>query len=313
MAPRSESIGGAASRLARPSPAPRRRPAAAAFAGEIDLDSLAAAARAVRAAAEAAAEADAAPADAASVTGGGERKAARARAAAAAPASAPAGDGAGGMGPPPSRAARRAAALVLASLYLAWFAALLAGSLAYEGEPVRAKPAALPLARFDAAFRRGGALLVPALWAARGALAPPAAPAARAAPLLAPGALYGLQGALRSAVLALHRRGLVFGSPRWALWPAADAAARAAGHPPHVMSDHILLAGAALAGLAAEAALAPLTAAALGGGAGRRAAGAAVGAAATALAAAVAGECYYTARHFHPPGEILSAAAVGNL
>lgn len=65
------------------------------------------------------------------------------------------------------------------------------------------------------------------------------------------------------------------------------------GHPPHVMSDHILLAAAVHAGLASEAVL-PALAWGAGGTARGRAFLRAYSAAAGALVALVSGECYFT-------------------
>ncbi|PSC69912.1 hypothetical protein C2E20_6610 [Micractinium conductrix] len=205
---------------------------------------------------------------------------------------------------------------VAASLfcYLAWFALLLTGTAAYEGEPVRVKSRDLPLHWFDRLFRFAGTALLLVVWLARAAGTVVASPrsgrqpaaAATADALLVwwPAGMYAAQAALRMIIYKLHAAGIIFAPGRF----ARDASL---SHPPHVMSDHILLGAAVHAGLAAEAALGALQAGRAGASALSSLLLRAYTAAAAALAALVAAECYFTARYFHPPLEILLGAALG--
>ena len=123
-----------------------------------------------------------------------------------------------------------------------------------------------------------------------------------------PGAVYAVQAVARAGIYELHRAGAIF-SPQW--WLSMNASdTDAAGHPPHVMSDHVLLASTSVGGLACEAALVYLSLAQR-----RRPLSPlllkACAVVATSLALLVSAEVYYTARYFHPPGEILFGAALG--
>lgn len=90
-----------------------------------------------------------------------------------------------------------------------------------------------------------------------------------------------------------------------------DLARGVGGHPPHVMSDHILLAATLVAGAACEALL-PLLAWRHDHRSGRLSALATThSAAAVLLAALLSFESYATARYFHPPAEIIYAAGLG--
>ncbi|KAL4428416.1 hypothetical protein ABPG75_002505 [Micractinium tetrahymenae] len=202
--------------------------------------------------------------------------------------------------------------------YVVWYALLWAGVAAYEGEPIRVKSKDLPLHWFDLLFRRTGAALAFGVCAARAAatlrLAPARGPdSLRRVDLLWPVGIYALQTLVRGVVYWLHAAGYIFSPRRY----ARDNQT----HPPHVMSDHILLGASVHAALACEAVMvlpaweAAAAAGKLGGWpAGRRGAALflrAYSALATALALLVAAECYFTARYFHPPGEILLASAIG--
>lgn len=194
--------------------------------------------------------------------------------------------------------------------YVMWYALLLAGVAAYEGEPIRVKSKDLPLHWFDLLFRRTGAALAFCLCAARATvtlrLAAECGPASlRGVHVLRPAGIYALQTAVRGVIYWLHAAGYIFSPRRY----ARDNLS----HPPHVMSDHILLGASVHAALACEAVMA-LPAWAAAAAAGRRGAALflrAYSAVAAALALLVAAECYFTSRYFHPPGEILLAAAIG--
>ena len=66
-----------------------------------------------------------------------------------------------------------------------------------------------------------------------------------AGPLLVPLVFYAAQALGRTALYWLHFQGYIFHPRRWAEPRQA--------HPPHVMSDHVLLAACAVAALACEA------------------------------------------------------------
>eukprot|EP00887_Chlorella_sp_A99_P004968 scaffold4.g4968.t1 len=226
---------------------------------------------------------------------------------------------------------------VLVFICASWFCLLAIGCASYEGEPVRVKPKDLPLAWFDAIFRRTGSMLLLALWAARAAvsLAAPRCVDAAANRVWVPGALYAGQAALRAGVYLLHSAGeqacereaagrcRLQLKLRWYLFPPtrqylAHAHPGKPHHPPHVMSDHILLAAVVAGGVACEAVLPlvhwPRLPTGCGGAAAPRAARTLArvhSAAAVALATLVSAESYYTARYFHPPGEIVYAAVLG--
>lgn len=189
--------------------------------------------------------------------------------------------------------------------YVAWFSLILGGNMAYEGEPILVKSKDLPLHLFDRLFRTVGSLLLFALWAVRAAttrLLPRHFDQASTL-LRAPLAIYLVQSAIRVAIYQLHVAGYIFSPQRW----ARDNTS----HPPHVMSDHVLLASAVHAGLTSEALLPMLNrwhAKTTGGG---RTFLRLYSAAAGTLAVLVSAECYFTARYFHPPGEIFLAAVLG--
>ncbi|PRW44503.1 Leucine-rich repeat-containing 1 [Chlorella sorokiniana] len=195
----------------------------------------------------------------------------------------------------------RRAGFVALFCYLAWFVLILGGILAYEGEPILVKSHDLPLHWFDKLFRTLGSALLFALWAVRAGAARLLRWDKQAALVFVPAAIYGVQALIRLVIYQLHVAGYIFTPQRY----ARDNLS----HPPHVMSDHILLASAVHGGLASEALL-PLLNWCHAGVPGRaflRAYSAAAG----VLALLVSAECYFTARYFHPPGETILAAGLG--
>lgn len=212
--------------------------------------------------------------------------------------------GAGSKSPHNSVLLSRAAFLAL-FCYLAWFLLILSGMLVYEGTPVRIKSRQLPLYWFDVVFRTTGSMLLFGLWAVRACAAHflPRHFDLRVNLVWVPAAIYAGQALIRGIIYQLHVAGYTHALQQWV---HADPS-----HPPHVMSDHILLAAAVHGGLACEA-LMPLLnwwhiAATGRGGTFLRVYCAVAG----SLAALVSAECYFTARYFHPPGEIMSAAVLG--
>lgn len=215
---------------------------------------------------------------------------------------------------PSGRPARRRFLAVTCTLYAAWSLSLAAGMAAYEGEPIAVRASQLPLRHFDVAFRRAGVLFAFALLGARALVARGLRRPGGCGPLVVPGALYAGHALMRSAVYQLHLAGYLFPPERWAArrpehWH----------HPPHVMSDHILLAASAMAACACEAAVALKH---HGQGPGGRGSGAnaavlelwlrrALALLASCLCVLISAECYFTARYFHPPSEILAGALVG--
>ncbi|KAI7842937.1 hypothetical protein COHA_003446 [Chlorella ohadii] len=202
--------------------------------------------------------------------------------------------------PSPAGAHLRRASFVALACYLAWFVLILGGILAYEGEPILVKSRDLPLHWFDKLFRTLGSALLFALWALRAGAARLLRWDRQAALVFVPAAIYAVQAVLRLIIYQLHVAGYIFTPQRY----ARDNLS----HPPHVMSDHILLASAVHGGLASEALLPLLSWRHAGRG---RAFLRAYSAAAAALALLVSAECYFTARYFHPPGEIVLAAVLG--
>ena len=69
----------------------------------------------------------------------------------------------------------------------------------------------------------------------------------RAEHLWIPAILYIAQAALRSLAYELHRLGVIFAPSRWLNREQLDGP-----HPPHIMSDHVLLAATVVGGLACE-------------------------------------------------------------
>lgn len=119
-----------------------------------------------------------------------------------------------------------------------------------------------------------------------------------------PGGMYAFQAGLRSLVYHLHRLGVIFQPSKW-LAPDVPA-----GHPPHIMSDHILLAATVVGGLVTEGVVVFLS---LGHRGSSRSASLLpiLAAFTTVLAVIVSIESYFTARYFHPPSEIVMGAVIG--
>lgn len=159
---------------------------------------------------------------------------------------------------------------------------------AAAGEPVRVKPHQLPLYQFDQMFRAAGGAFIFGMWALRACATYMLPRADHTATLWVPLALHAALGALRLAVYRAHAAGLIFAASRWAA-PAPS------GHVAHVMSDHILLAAAAVGGLAVEAAM-PLLSVRGARGAADVKSMRSYAKLATAMAVVLGWECYYTAR-----------------
>jgi len=223
-------------------------------------------------------------------------------------------------------------------IYAGWFLALAIGTLAYEGqckcynnhgshvltpehcchppcaqfpagEPITVKADELPLRHFDWLFRRAGPLVLFAAWLLRAAVKHflHFGGDGKKDNLWIPAAVYAVQASVRTIIYELHRAGVIFTPHRWLSPAAADTLH---GHPPHVMSDHVLLSATIVGGLACEAVLLflsmahrrkPLSPLLLKG----------CVALTTVLAMLVCGETYFTARYFHPPSEIVAGAVLG--
>lgn len=196
---------------------------------------------------------------------------------------------------------------VLLFTYLAWISLIACGIASYEGEPITVTSKDLPLHYFDVIFRRFGALLLFTVWAARASIL-----FALQKPwqlnkglVLRACALYIIQAVVRSIVYLLHATGYIFTPQRW----ARDNMK----HPPHIMSDHILLGSAVMGGCGCEATLSLIHLWSAQPKSLEAICFKLHAVAATMLAVLVSCECYFTSRYFHPPGEILLGALLGFL
>lgn len=154
------------------------------------------------------------------------------------------------------------------------------------------KKSELPLHQFDLLFRKVGGAVIFGAWFFRAAIKHTFHLRAdgRIEHIWIPAVIYAVQAVLRSAVYQLHRLGVIFAPHRWLTAAQVDGP-----HPPHVMSDHVLLAATVVGGLACEVVVLYL------GLSYRRhrvspylLKGLAV--MVTVLASFVSAECYYTAR-----------------
>ncbi len=150
----------------------------------------------------------------------------------------------------------------------------------------------LPLHQFDLLFRKVGGAVIFGAWFLRAAIKHTShlRGDGRIEHIWIPAIIYAAQAAMRSSVYQLHRLGVIFSPHRW-----LTAAQMDGPHPPHVMSDHVLLAATVVGGLACEVVvlylslshrrhrLSPVLLRTL-----------AVGV--TVLALLVSAECYYTAK-----------------
>ncbi|GAB4814470.1 hypothetical protein N2152v2_001516 [Parachlorella kessleri] len=195
----------------------------------------------------------------------------------------------------PSQLAR----VALLFTYVAWFALVC--------EPVMVKSRDLPLHYFDLLFRTFGAGLLFILWAVRAVVTyswPKAFPRKRDT-VVKPFTLYFVLSAIRGAMYQLHVGGYIFTPRRY----ARDNLS----HPPHVMSDHILLGASLMGGFACEASLSLLHLWNVRSNSlpGLFAKGYSL--AATILAALVSCECYFTSREEKEMLEYLTVVAVANI
>lgn len=199
---------------------------------------------------------------------------------------------------------------VLVFTYTVWFVLVAAGLASYEGEPVVVKSRDLPLHWFDLVFRRFGALLLFGLLAVRAAAAARTWRSTSGGPftdgtVLKTFALFLGLAFLRMAIYQLHVAGYIFTPQRW----ARDNL----GHPPHVMSDHVLLGASLMGGFACEAVLGLLSLRSVRADSEQGIFARLYSLAATVMSVLVSCECYYTARYFHPPREIILGAILGLL
>lgn len=116
--------------------------------------------------------------------------------------------------------------------------------------------------------------------------------------------MYAFQAGLRSVLYHLHRLGVIFQPSKW-LAPDVPA-----GHPPHIMSDHILLAATVVGGLVTEAVVIFMSLRSRGDSPSALILLILAGII-TILAIIISIESYFTARYFHPPSEIVMGAVIG--
>lgn len=180
----------------------------------------------------------------------------------------------------------------------------------HAGNVAGLKPSELPLAAFDWVYRRVGVLIVFLAWGLR-VIVKNVLSISGDGPrdnLWIPAGIYGIQALGRSIVYELHRAGAIFSPCRW--FEVLSRTNKILEEAPHMMSDHILLSSSVISGLTCEATLIFLslvhrrrpwspTALKL------------CAILATILSLLVSFESFYTARYFHPPQEIVSAAIIG--
>ncbi|KAG7674873.1 hypothetical protein NADE_006908 [Nannochloris sp. 'desiccata'] len=221
------------------------------------------------------------------------------------------------------QAQRYLARKLLLTIYGAWFLALAVGTLHYAGDDeIAVNRNELPLRHIDYIFRTVGGVVIFAVWGLR-ALMKQALHLRgddRRVHIWIPAVYYAFQAGLRSLLHQFHNFGVIFSPHKW--FGAATTVVLGGGsgnnskeklldyHHEHIMSDHVLLAATVIGGLACEMVVLHLSFA------HRRhkispllLRGLAV--TVTALALLVSAECYYTAKYFHPPGEIIAGAVFG--
>ena len=167
------------------------------------------------------------------------------------------------------------------------------------GEPILVKRHELPLRHVDDMFRSAGGALIFGAWALRATLkqALHLRGDTRAQQhIWWPAAVYAAQAIVRSAMYELHGLGVIFSPRKWTT--IARHAALDHLHPPHVMSDHVLLAATVVGGLALEVVVLHLSVARMQY---HRSPVLLRGLAAvmTMFAVLVSAECYYTAKYVY--------------
>lgn len=220
----------------------------------------------------------------------------------------------------PASSHRYTARALLFLIYSFWFLALAIGTLAYAGNQIKADHRHLPLQHFDKLFRNVGAGLLFLPWTLRAIIKSGlhALGHGHRENIWIPAGVYAVQATLRALLYQLHRAGIILSPDKW----AKDIGSWH-GHLPHIMSDHILLAATVVGGLACEAVVASLALTSLSknNNNNKKKKNTSFSipalvlqgctAMSTVLALTVSVECFYTARYFHPPSEIVFAAALG--